>query len=168
MTLIKQAIIVEDRFKEVLAKMPNFVNPDTETSHKYHIKIGPDEEINAYLKKAKQPYPLIWLTYPYLEKHLLKKVDVKNISFVIAVTGNTKTLLDDRFENNYKNRLMPMFSVFKHVIEKSNTINTNEEYGIIKFPNYSKADKNSSIDIWDAIKITFDCTINNNCLKLNI
>tara|TARA_Y100000310_G_C20502372_1_gene724647 strand:+ start:149 stop:655 length:507 start_codon:yes stop_codon:yes gene_type:complete len=168
MTKIKQAIIVENRFKEVLAHMPEFINPDTTTAYSYHIKVGPEEDINPYLKKSKEPYPLIWLTYPFIETHKINKVECKNISFVIAVKGNSTKLLDDRFDDVYVNRLMPMFSTFKHVIEKANIIKTTNEYDVVKFPNYTKKDKNATIDIWDAIKVTFDCVVDDKCLILKI
>jgi hypothetical protein len=170
MTFIRKAIIVEDKIKEVLTYLPLFINPSTATEHKHVFKMGVESEINAFVKKAQGPYPLIWLAYPFQEEHSLKKVNVDNLTLIIAVKGNYENFLEDRFENVFKGVLYNIFDNIRYLLNKSQNTKVTSEYSLTKFPNYIKSDegseKNVAIDVWDAVKVSFNCTINDKCSKL--
>lgn len=174
MSVVKKLIIVEDKIEYVISKLPLFKNPKTETEHKHFFKKGEEDEINAFLKKTNNPYPLIWLTYPFEENHShdLRKVDVTNLTIVIAVNGNVTNFIEDRFENIYKNILLNIVENIIYFLNKSQNIKITNNYKLVKFPNYMKINRNASveghrtIDVWDAVKFTFNCNINDKCSNL--
>ena len=172
MVAIKKSIIVEDKIKLALSKLPLFINPKTSTEHKHFFKIGEEDEINAFLKKTNKEYPLIWLAYPFKEKHSLKKVIVKDLTLILIVEGDVKTFIEDRFDNVFKGILYNVFDNVRYLLDKSQNIKITSEYNLVKFPNYMKINRNASveghkaIDVWDAVKVTFDCIINDKCLNL--
>lgn len=166
--LVQKSIIVEDKIEEVVKTIPLLKNAVTNVvDMAIFFKKGPEDEINSYLGKSNDPYPLIWLAYPFVEKHInYKKVEVRNITIIIATKGNVSKLLDDRFDKVYRETLMNVFDNLRYKIDKSITIQLTEEYSITKVPNYKVDQRRNSIDVWDAIKVTFDCNINNKCLKI--
>jgi hypothetical protein len=164
--LVQESIVVEDRIEEIVNTMPLLRNAVTlVVDMPVFFKKGPENEINSYLAKSNEPYPLIWLAYPFVEKHInYKKVEVRNMTIVIATKGNVSKLLDDRFDYVYRKTLMNVFNNLRYRIDKANTVSLTEEYSITKVPNYKMEQKQNSIDVWDAIKVTFDCNINDRCL----
>lgn len=174
MAVVKKSIIVEDKVEEILSKLPLFKNSAIGTEHKHFFKKGEDDEINAFLSKSSDPYPLIWLAYPFEENHSFnfKNVNVTNLTFVIAVKGNVTNFIEDRFEKIYKNILLNVFDNIAYLFNKASNFKVTSNYKVVKFPNYMKINRNASvegnkaIDVWDAIKVTFNCNINDKCSNL--
>jgi len=163
------AIIVEDRFDEVLAFLPDMTYPGKATIFPVTFGYGDDFELNQFLKNNQKPYPLVWLLYPYLEKHFKTKVELPSVSFILAVDTKAAMVNAERIDTTYKNILMPLYDNFKHVITRNNIMNVKHEFNVTKFPNYSddgsSKEKNKTTARWDALKVNFSCDINNTCLK---
>ena len=175
-------IVVEDRFQELINSLPEMVNPQINggTTHSVKFGFGDDKELMSYLIANKSDiYPLVWLVTPYSELHLNNKVELERVSFILAVSTNSHFLNRQRFETTYKNVLFPLYDNFIDCIKKSNIVKPAEEVEVIKYPNYSNeklpgnreslksSEKHKTFDMWDAIKITMNCTVNNNCYKGN-
>ena len=161
-------IIVEDRFKEMFDYLPELENDDAE--YEVVFKVGDKYEMDAFLKveSLKSPYPLIWLLYPFIEKQKEKSVDLENVSIVLAVDTSSEMLSEQRLDETYKKVLIPLYENIVKLFRLSNTISANGEYDVTKFMNYSdeSGDNESKVaELWDAMKVTFSCTINSNCLK---
>jgi len=167
MGVVKEMIIVEERLEEMFNTLPMIQtsNGDFQPIFMY----GDQKELNAFLKTSigsDKPYPLIWLVYPYEENHTRTHVDIQRLSLILAVETNNAMLNPERMENTFKTVLVPLWNNIRHLFNASGTIDVNQEYDIIKFPNYGETDTESeSIDVWDALKVTFKCKINNYCLK---
>lgn len=173
-------IVVENRFEEIFNLLPPMINPSDSTNTEYKPKysFGDDKELMQYiiLNKSKV-YPLIWLVTPFQEEHKLKKVNLNSVSLILAVKSNGDFLNKQRFETTYKNVLFPFYDNVIEVLRKVNIVNLSEEIKITKFPNYSNevkpgnreslksSEKHKTFDIWDAIKITINCSINGSCIK---
>lgn len=157
-------IIIEERFEEMIDVIPEMGNPPTSTD-KFKVKFsfGDDKELTSYLINNKSNvYPLIWLIYPIIENHTLKKVDLPEASFILAVQTNNYLSNKERFATNYKNVLIPLYNNFIELMQKSNIINMAESKKVIKYPNYSNENndkENKTVDIWDAIKVTISCNL---------
>lgn len=166
-------IIVEDRFAEVFAYIPDVQYPGDVNAYAPTFQYGDDKELNAFLKlheaQNSKPYPLIWLLYPYTEKQLKTKVELPSVSFILAVDTKTEMLNPERIKESYKKILIPMYDNFVKVITRNNIINIEHSFNVIKYPNYSDdnstGDKNKTIARWDALKVNFKCTINDTCLR---
>lgn len=164
--ITKDIIIVEDRFEEMFSYLP------TINGFGVTFSGGDNKELGAFLElkgKAAETYPLIWLVYPYTEKHGLKVVELERISFILAVRTNKVMLNDQRIKETYKGLLIPLLKNIKILFDRANIISVNDEYSVVKFPNYSGDDNNSkssfTTDPWDALKVTFSCSINSVCLR---
>ena len=166
-------IIVEDRFAEVFNFIPDVQYPGAAESYTPIFKYGDDKELNTFLKysesRNEKPYPLIWLLYPYVEKHQKNKVELPSVSFILAVDTTSAMMNPERIEETYKKILIPLYDNFIAVLSKNNIINIEHNFNVIKYPNYSDdnstGDKNKTISRWDALKVNFRCTINKVCLK---
>ena len=170
MGVTKNIIVVEDRLRAVFDTLPPMIVDLVE--YPIVFKYGDEKELMSFLKNTQgndTPYPLIWLVYPYEEKHNRTHVSITDMSFVLAVETNEEMFNEERFETTYKDVLFPLYDNIRKLFNMANIITTNDTYKVIKFPNYSGEDGGSeeqkTVDIWDALKITFNCTINDWCLE---
>lgn len=163
------SIIVEDRFREVINYIPDVIYPGQSTGFKPTFGYGADFELNKFLKMFNKPYPLIWLLYPYLEKHTKTKVTLPSVNFILAVDTKAAMMNQERIEETYKKILIPMYDNFRKVLTRNNIMNVKHEFNVTKFPNYSNDNldgkENKTTARWDALKVNFNCSINNTCLK---
>jgi len=176
-------IVIEDRFEEMIDVLPEMFNKKVSEDLPFKVKysFGDDKELNSYLLSLKgDAYPLIWMVYPLLEVHTLKKVKVEDLSFILAVKTNDIYLNKQRFATNYKNVLVPLYNNFTELLERANIVNLNEKIRVVKYPHYSNeelptgdeklksSEKNKTIDIWDALKVTISCTITDSFFRRDI
>lgn len=155
-------IVVEDRLNTVFSKL-NKIN-----GFQPIFKYGDIKELNTFLQSQSQatnrPYPLIWLVYPYVEEQKKNYVFIDKMSIVLATNTIPELLNDARLEITYKGILIPLLENIQRVFMKSNIVFVKDEsYKVTKFPNYGENDQHLSTDIWDALKVTFDIQISNNC-----
>jgi len=158
-------IVVEERLTELFSLLP-------EPKPKYHF--GDDIELNKFIKGSNgNAYPLIYQTS--LEKIYhgnSREVEVNPLQFFIAVQTNTDLYNTERWATSYREQLMPLLQNIMTVFEKSNIVTSTYDYTIREFPNYGAAEQNSkehkTIDIIDAIQVSFRATINGNCITKNI
>ena len=173
MGVIHNPIIIEDKFEAIFGYLPDMKYDDSSPAFPVIFKYGDKDELMAFLKStqadANKPYPLIWLVYPYLEKHLKTRVELKSVSLILAVDTAKEHLNPERIQLNYKTILMPLYANIVKVLTKANIINMKHEFDIIKHPNYSQEDsdgkESKTTDRWDALKVTFNCSMIDTCLK---
>lgn len=169
MGVVHRTIIVENRFSEMFDYLPALLDAD-DNPHNIVFEFGDQKELLAFLKESEgqsEPYPLIWLQYPYEENHQKTRVEIKNMVLVFAVKTNVEMFNRERFETTFGEVLFPLLDNVKKLFRLANIIDTDNTYRMVKFPNYSateEGDEQVVFDTWDALKITFDCTINNWCL----
>ena len=173
MGVVKNLIIVEDVFKNIFSYLPDMKFDETNVDldyYKVRFSYGDEKELIAFLNstenETKKPYPLIWLVYPYNEKHLKTKVELNNVKFIVAVDNSEiSQLYSERIELSYKTIIMPLCNNIVKVLTKANIINIKHEFNITKFPNYGVNEAHIADTPWDAARITFSCDILNTCLK---
>jgi len=91
------------------------------------------------------------------------------MELLLAVQTNSSMTNEQRIKETYGKVLNPLFDYVVNAFRLSCNINKKDEIQAVKFPHYS--DEKSTGDInagnfrWDAIKLTFDLTITNNCFK---
>lgn len=176
-------IVVEDRFEEMVLSLPHMSNPAITGDILHSVKFGSgdDKELMSYIiAHNTKVYPLIWLITPFNEIHVNKLVKLNKVSFILAVPNKDVYLNKERFRTTYKNVLIPLYNNFIECLRKSNIVNLAQEIEVIKYPNYSNeklpgnretlvtSEQNKTIDIWDAIKVTISCSVNDNCFRDNI
>ena len=166
----KSTVIVEDRLKEMFAYLPTMLGADANL-YPVVFKSGDQKELLAFFQQSqgKTNYPLLWLEMPYQEKHInRKRVDVDRLSLILAVETNAEILNSERLENTFKPILYPLLDRVLDVFTVSNTLDYDSNFEIMKFSNYSdqaEGEAGTFADIWDAIKLTLDVSINDNCLR---
>lgn len=127
---------------------------------------GDEKELNRWLSKkaAEDIYPLVWLLPSKNEHKLRGRVVEKNCEIIIATLENKKDLFNDqRYIKSFDVVLRPLIDSF---IKQFNIITTadiiSKDWDTFDFPNYSNADKNGTIELWDAIKLTIKIKFTNN------
>jgi len=162
-------IVVEERLIEIFNQLPQVAG----FKPKYHF--GDDIELGRFIK-AKQGlvYPLIYQTSAN-ETQLANenRVRVDNLTFFIAVRNEKVSMFNtERWATSYRNILMPTLSNVITAFQKSNIMASNYEFDVVKFPNYgaqpTNSTQNKTIDIIDAIQVSVDVVITDNCITKNI
>mgnify|MGYP003659328819 FL=1 len=75
---------------------------------------------------------------------------------------------EDLFEKTFGKVLLPLFYNMRYVFQNANILSSNQNYEVIKHPNYSDSDlkeKNAGAFIWDALSVTCDFTLIATCLR---
>ena len=179
MAYIEKTIIVEEVIKDILSYLPKFKNSKgTEFNHTFSY--GTNKHLIEYLKRVKDVYPLIWLEAPFTEDHEKRKVNINDISLIIAIESYNAEINEQSMDFSFKNILIPIFDNIKYLFNKTPKINIiDNNYNIVKFFNYGDVKSKNSTSVirkyerestatavWDALKITFSCEINDKCVKL--
>lgn len=118
----------------------------------------------------KTKYPLIFMVTPIDGKLLLRENLFEKITFIICCDTKAEWLNSTR-EKETMPMLTDIANTFLEILSQNkNTqiIRRNGQLDVTfrKVYNYSTNGKESeAVDIWDAIKLTFDLKINVNCLK---
>lgn len=167
MSKIKSFIVVEDRLAEMFDLLPDI------KGFKTRFGFGDIKELNAFLRNrdklpTKNIYPLIWLLYPYKEEHNTRSVNISNLELIVAVQTNSSMENSQRIEETYKEVLFPLLDNINSLFLKANIVNMGEEYEVTKYPNYSSSDsgeEHGGTFIWDAMKLTYDMRLTDDCLK---
>ncbi len=146
------------RINDSLSKTPSFM-----WGNKAHL--------SKYLTKKKDAaYPLIWLLLPSPDDYTGNGQQVdKDCVFIIAQRETRQDMYnDERFIKAFATILNPLTDRLIHGLDVSTISNLlTREWTITKYPNFQDADKNYTIDLWDAIELTISVRFNNTseCLK---
>lgn len=166
----KTTIIVEDRLRDNFNYLPSMIGPNG-GSFQPVFKAGDHKELLAFFKQSQgnSNYPLVWLDMPYEEEHINRGlVKIDRLNFILAVETNSQMLYAERIDTTFKNVLIPLLDNVIDLFRVSNVIAHDNNFIITKFGNYSdepQGEESGFTDIWDAIKLTVNITINNNCLR---
>lgn len=168
-------IVVEDKLKAIFNFIPEMSYTAGSTLYKPVFGFGNKLELVAFIKQAEtnefNTYPLIWLLYPFNEKHKNwgRKVEIEDLTLILAVNASKTMLNDERLETTFKRVLIPLYENIETLFKRASTLNVSSEVGVVKFPNYSgdlsDGDSNFTVDRWDALKTIWNVTINDFCLK---
>lgn len=162
-------IVTEHNIRAIIETIPAIRINDS-SSKTPSFGWGDKAELSKYLTKKKDAaYPLIWLL-PSSDDYSGNGQQVdKDCVFVIALRETRQDMYnDERYINAFATTLNPLTDRLIHGLDVSTISDLSDrEWSITKFPNYVEADKNYTIDLWDAIQLTISVRFNNtsNCLK---
>ena len=162
-------IVTEHSIRAIVDTIPSIQMNDS-VSQKASFHWGDKAELARYLKLKKDAaYPLVWLL-PSSDDYSGNGQQVdKDCVFVIATRETREDMYnDERYINAFATILNPLTDKLIHGLDVSTISDLGDrEWSITKFPNYVEADKNYTIDLWDAIQLTISVRFNNtsNCLK---
>lgn len=165
-----KTLVVEKRLEEIFCYLPEMTSLSGGTNHPVRFGYGDKKELNSFLKNRSldKVYPLIWLLYPYTENHSNTDVEVTNATFILAMSTNAQMENKERIEKTFGKVLLPLFYNMRYVFQNANILSSNQNYEVIKHPNYSDSDlkeKNAGAFIWDALSVTCDFTLIATCLR---
>lgn len=129
------------------------------------------------LSTKKTKYPLIWLQsgYTVSESNLKgNKSQSFNANIYLITKGDMHDFNKERYSDTYKFILYPLLEKLKNTVNKSKGVQFANDYEFITFPfnnqdglndksNKSKPQTSILSDIWDAIYLNIDVTINGDC-----
>ncbi len=162
-------IVTEHNIRAIIDTIPEIrINDSLSKKPSFHW--GDKAELSRYLKlKNNAAYPLIWLL-PSSDDYIGNGQEVdKDCVFIIAQREDRQNMYnDERYVKAFATILNPLTDDLIHGLKVSTISNVDTlEWSITKFPNYVEADKNYTIDLWDAIQLTISVRFNNTseCLK---
>lgn len=158
-------IVVEHRIRDIVGTIPTIrLNEDQSSKPFFHW--GDKKELNRWLKNKKDAYPLIWLL-PTSDDYIDRGRAVNKVcEFIIATREKRKDLYNDqRYLKAFDVVLNPTTDKLIQGLTKSSISTMIDDFTIFKFPNYSEADQNFTIELWDATKLTINMNFTDNCLK---
>lgn len=134
-------------------------------------------ELNKVLATSETKYPLIWLETGYKEEHRLQGSELKltNCNFIFITKGDKTDYFAKRYATSFNSILYPLLAKFENKINSTLGISFEKEYHeVISLPfnNVSELSAKSRkpesqginiTDIWDALILTTDLSINPNC-----
>jgi len=173
MGITRKIIVLEDKLEEIFSYLPRMKYIATsQLDHKVVFGSGDKKALNVFLKikgKGDSPYPLIWLLYPYEETHNRTNLSVDKVTLVLAVPTNQSMQNKQRLNETYKKVLFPLFDNLVYCLEHANIVNIAREFKVVKYPNYSdeqsSSEESAGTFVWDALKVNFQITIRDTCLK---
>jgi len=172
MGVIKQIIVFEDKLEEIFSYLPRMKYTDANLlDYKVVFGSGDKKALNVFLKtkhKGESPYPLVWLLYPYEETHNKTNLSIDKVTLILAVPTNKSMQNKQRLDETYKKVLFPLYDNMVFALGQANIVNIAHEFKVVKYPNYSDEpldDESAGIFIWDALKVNFQITIQDTCLK---
>ena len=162
-------IVTEHNIRSIVATIPAIqMNADLLKTPSFGW--GGEAELSRYLTKKKDAaYPLIWLL-PSSDDYSGNGQQVDKECVLVIATRETREDMynDERYINAFATILNPLTAYLIHGLDVSTISNlADREWEVFKFPNYVNANKNYTIDLWDAIQLTIKVRFNNtsNCLK---
>lgn len=135
-------------------------------------------EVWKVLNECKTKFPLIWLQSGYTVKSNNlpgnHQVLLENCNFYLITKGDSLDFYEKRYNDTYERMLYPLLERFKSLLAKSKGVILGDEYEFITFPfndqdslrdrtNKVKPQTSTLSDIWDAIYLNIDVTINGDC-----
>ena len=154
----------------MFADLPDMAYSDNKPKFPVSFGYGDKKALDVFLKLREEtkPYPLIWLLYPYQENHTRNRLEVDDVSFILAVPTTVAMENAQRMKEAYANILLPLFDNIRWLLRKANIVNFNDEFTMIKYPNYSETEDGEEHPgnfIWDALKIDLSFSIIDTCYR---
>ncbi len=171
MGVATKSIVLEEVLDEIFSYLPDMSFEVGGDTFPIRFDYGDEVSLNHFLanREVSTTYPLIWLLYPYSEKHTRTKLELGALNFIFAVNTNSSMENRERMEQTFGKVLMPLLFNFRQVLQKAGVININNNFDVVKHPMYSKTDakeENAVIAIWDALKVTTEgFKVTDTCLK---
>lgn len=168
MSVVKEFIVLEERFEELFNKIPDIVKPGSNPPELFKVffDFGDENDLLEYIRENDNNYPLIWLETPYEETQRRSRVDFENLNLIIALNSKENKLNKERILTNFKPILLKAANDIKYIFEKANIIYTTDVYKMRKFYRYSVSNKeNTATCVWDALKMTVSGYMNDKCLR---
>ena len=134
---------------------------------------GDELELNVFLanRDKTNPYPLVWMLYPYDEDHQKTRLIADGVTFVLAVETNQSMENHERVKLTFEKILYPLLYNVRLALRQSGIItigSENESFKGVKHPNFSKTaarEESAVIAIWDALKVSVDLEVTEGCVK---
>lgn len=158
-------IVFENRIAEIVETLP-MIN-GFKVNYEW---VKNAKEVNRYLLLKEQPYPVIFLISGKTngvrtDDGVFQEVN-RDAVFILATRElDTNLINSQRLESSYKNILNPLTELFIDSLENSSISRVSQNgFSVELIPNYENSTKNGQIDIWDAVRLQGEITINNQCL----
>ncbi len=162
-------IVSEHNIRAIIDTIPT-VRINDSLSKKPSFMWGNKAQLAAYLKNKKgSAYPLIWLLPSANDYSGNGQQLDKDCVFIIAQRETRQDMYnDERYIKSFATILFPLTEKLIHGLDVSTISNLSDRnWSTFDFPNYVEADKNYTIDLWDAVQLTISVRFNNtsDCLK---
>lgn len=168
--MIRPDILPEARFVELFDTLP--IMEIGGKNWKPQFDLGDEIYLNNFLnqkrKEKSNPYPLVWLQTPFRSKELLDgSLELYNLNFVLATLSSATKSNRERLNITFDPVLVPLLGHFKTALNHSGftSILTKPETRLTDHFNYGKSNEATFTDIWDAIQVNIDVSMNHNCLR---
>ena len=163
-------ILPEKRLTELFDTLPlmSIGGKDWKPQFDFGDEIDLNNFLNQKRKERSNPYPLVWLQTPFRSKELLDgSMELSDLNFVLATLSSATKSNKERLDITFEPVLIPLLGYFKTALNHSGftSILTAPETKRTNHFNYGKGNESTFTDIWDAIQVNIDISMNHNCLR---
>lgn len=163
-------MIPEKRLTELFDTLPimNIGGKDWQPRFDFGSEIDLNNFLNQKRKERSNPYPLVWLQTPFRSKELMGgNMELYNLNFVIGTLSSATKSNRERLYITFEPVLIPLLAHFRTALNESGftQIINNAELDRTNYFNYGQDDESTFTDIWDAIQVNIDISMNHNCLQ---
>lgn len=160
-------IVVEKRLTDVFSQLPEIdgFKPIYKWGNEEHLI----QQLTLFSKENKSIYPLIYQTSIGSNQDAIAKTAEVKPTFILACRNENVSLVNEnRWAMSYENVLYPLVDNIEKCFHRAGIFMWDGKFRVDEYPNYkSITHKNKTIDIWDALTITFlnNVTINDRCIN---
>jgi len=152
-------MIVTEHILQDIVSQVGLIVVNNDYSKEPSFMWGNEKQLMKYLKVKKDKiYPLVWLL-PSDENYKAGNLVNRDCEIIIATRETRDDYLNDtRWNTSFDIVLNPLVDKLVNKIKSHHQTVDVKEFEILKAPNYSKNNKNGTIDHWDAIKLSINIT----------
>ena len=175
MRSVAEEILVEKKFKELFATLPDvtWTNPVTASVESFTpiFEIGDERDFNQFIKEENVFRPIIWLDSEFEENFMTDGIEV-DVNLILPILNDDSAMFnEERLDLSFVNILRPLLENVLKAINRGNTMFVTEDsVKVTKFYNYgtrTETDKGKqviSVPV-DAYRLSIGVKINNYCLR---
>lgn len=163
-------MIPEERLTELFDTLPEIYISGKGWKPRFDFgdEIDLENFLNQKRKEKSNPYPLVWLQTPFRTKEMMGgNLELYDLNFVIATLSSASKSNRERLHITFGPVLIPLLGYFKAALYQSGftQIIRGGEIGRTNHFNYGKDNESVDSDIWDAIQVNIDISMDRNCLR---
>lgn len=168
--MTQELILPEKRLTELFDTLPlmNIGGKDWKPQFDFGSERDLENFLNQKRKERSNPYPLVWLQTPFRSREFRDgSLELYSLNFVLATLSSATKSNRERLCITFEPVLVPLLGHLRTALQQSGftQIAGNLEMDRTNHFNYGRDNESAASDVWDAIQVNIDVSMNHNCLQ---